>query len=158
MKSKLLDSTGGNKTFALVFDEGDEVIAGMTAFARDEDIDAAHFTAVGAFQTVTLGYFDMQTNQYKKIPVHEQVEVLVMTGNVASKVKDGEPKIHAHVVLGKADGAAIGGHVMEARVRPTLEVVLIETPAHLRRQIDDKTGLALIDLDASDVATVRMQE
>lgn len=157
MKSKLLDTTGGKKTFALVFDEGDEVIAGMTAFAKDERIDAAHFTAVGAFQDVTLGYFNMANKQYKKIPVQEQVEVLVMAGNVAIKEEHHEPKIHAHVVLGKADGAAVGGHIMQAHVRPTLEVILIETPAHLERQIDDKTGLALINLDASEAAAVRLQ-
>ena len=54
---------------------------------------------------------------------------------------------HAHVVLGRSDGSAIGGHLVEAHVRPTLEVVLVETPAHLRKRIDAETGLALIDLD-----------
>lgn len=157
MKSKLLDVTGGKKTFALVFDEGDEVIEGMTAFAKREKLDAAHFSAVGAFQDVTLGYFNVENNQYKKIPVQEQVEVLVMAGNVAIKEEHHEPKIHAHVVVGKADGATMGGHILQAHVRPTLEVVLIETPAHLERQIDDKTGLALINLDASEGAVVPMQ-
>ena len=155
MKSKLLDVTGGKKTFALVFDDGDEVIEQMTAFAKDEKIDAASFTAVGAFEDVTLGYFKMDTKQYKKIPVNEQVEVLTMAGNVALKEEHHEPKIHAHVVVGKADGTALGGHIMEAHVRPTLEVILEETPAHLRRQIDEETGLALIELDASDAAVVR---
>jgi predicted DNA-binding protein with PD1-like motif len=57
---------------------------------------------------------------------------------------DGEPKIHAHVVVGRRDGTALGGHLLDARVRPTLEVVLVETPATLRRTIDKTTGLPLL--------------
>lgn len=55
--------------------------------------------------------------------------------------------MHAHVVVGKSDGSAHGGHLLEAYVRPTLEVVLVESPAHLRRRPDRDSGLALIDLN-----------
>lgn len=149
MKSKLLTRQNEEKTFALIFDEGDEVIQLLTQFAKEQGIDAAHFTAVGAFQDVTLGYFMMPQMEYKKIPIQEQVEVLSLVGNVALDQKKQEPKIHAHVVVGKADATTRGGHIMEAHVRPTLEVILVEAPAHLKRQIDGKTGLALINLDAT---------
>ncbi len=92
---------------------------------------------------MTLGYFDWQKKEYKKIPIAEQVEVLSLIGDVAWK-EDGEPEVHAHVVLGKADGTAWGGHLMEAHVRPTLEVILMEAPRHLERRYDPESGLALI--------------
>ncbi len=79
-------------------------------------------------------------------PVYGYVEVLSLVGDIA--VVDGEPEIHAHVVVGLADGAARGGHLLEAHVRPTLEVVVSEAPAYLRRKKDPETGLPLIDLDA----------
>ncbi len=91
---------------------------------------------------MTLGYFDWETKEYQKIPVREQVEVLSLIGDVA--LKDGEPKVHAHVVVGRSDGSTRGGHLLEAHVRPTLEVILTESPAHLRKQIDEESGLALI--------------
>lgn len=143
MKAKLLDERG-EKTFVLVFDVDDEVVAGLTDFARREALGAAHFTAIGAFRELTLGYFDWETKQYQKIPLREQVEVLSLVGNIV--VGDGGPKLHAHVVVGKRDGTAHGGHLLDARVRPTLEVVLAESPRHLRRQHDEQTGLALIEL------------
>jgi predicted DNA-binding protein with PD1-like motif len=74
----------------------------------------------------------------------ELVEVLNLTGNIA--LADGEPKLHPHVVLGKADGSAHGGHLLEGHVRPTLEVIVTESPVHLRRRSDPETGLALIEL------------
>ena len=58
----------------------------------------------------------------------------------------GQAEIHAHVVLGKSDGTALRGHLLEAHVRPTLEVMLIESPRHLQRKHGKETGLALIRL------------
>jgi predicted DNA-binding protein with PD1-like motif len=149
MREKLLHDQG-EKTFALVFDPGDEVVSGLTGFAGRHRLAASHLTAIGAFSQAVLGYFDRDRRDYRRIPVTEQVEVLSLIGDVA--LKDGKPALHAHVVLGKADGTTVGGHLLEARVWPTLEVILIESPAHLRRRHDPASGLALIDLDAARAA------
>ncbi len=143
MKFRLLDDRD-EKTYVLVFDAGDEVVSGLTDFAKREKLGAAHFTAIGAFRELTLGYFDWESKQYEKIPVREQVEVLSLVGNIV--MKDDAPKLHAHVVVGKRDGTAHGGHLIDARVRPTLEVVLSEAPRHLERRHDEQSGLALIKL------------
>jgi predicted DNA-binding protein with PD1-like motif len=87
----------------------------------------------------------LEKKDYDKIPVREQVEVLSLVGDITLTEK-GEPKVHAHVVLGRSDGTTRGGHLVEARVRPTLEVMLIESPRHLRRKHDPQSGLALIHL------------
>jgi predicted DNA-binding protein with PD1-like motif len=146
MKAKLLHENG-ERTYALVFDKGDEVIAELEAFARERGLTAARFTAIGAFSDVKLGYFDRDQKEYLEIPVAEQVEVLSLLGDIAEK--DGEPKVHAHVVIGDRTGAARGGHLLEAHVWPTLEVILEESPAHLRRRVDKDTGLPLIALQVS---------
>jgi hypothetical protein len=143
MKSKLLDATG-QKTFALVFDKDDEVVAGLTAFATAQRIRAAHFTAIGALREVTLGYFERDRKDYKRMAVTEQVEVLSLIGDIALDQKDA-PKVHAHIVIGLSDGQTRGGHLLAARVWPTLEVILVESPAYLRKRHDPESGLALID-------------
>jgi predicted DNA-binding protein with PD1-like motif len=145
MRAKLLDEHQGQKTFALIFETGDEVLKGLSDFARENRLGGSHLTAIGAFQEVTLGYFDWEKKDYKRIPVREQVEVVSLVGDVALGEK-GEPKVHAHVVLGRSDGTALAGHLLEARVRPTLEVMLVESPPHLRRTSDPETGLALLAL------------
>ncbi|HET8627673.1 MAG TPA: PPC domain-containing DNA-binding protein [Thermomicrobiales bacterium] len=141
MKSTLLQEQGG-RIFAVVFDKGDEVIAGLTDFAKQQGCDSSEFTAIGAFSGATLGYFDRERRDYRQIPIEEQVEVLSLVGNIT--LSDGKPKIHAHVVVGRSDGTTRGGHILEAHVWPTLEVVVTETPARLRRQHDPETGLALL--------------
>ena len=140
MKSKKLD-TGT----VLIFDSGDEVVSTLTGFAREKQITDAHFTAIGAFSGASLGYFDVGKKDYVKNQLNEQVEVLSLIGDIA--LDKGEPKIHAHVVVGKSDGAAMGGHLLEAHVRPTLELFLRESEEQLKRKFDPESGLALIDLE-----------
>jgi len=145
MKSKMVHQNG-ERTFVLVFDTGDEAMASLSAFAKERGLAGSHFTGIGACSDVVLGYFDWKRKRYERIPLDEQVEVLSFAGDIS--VVDGEPKVHAHVVIGKADGSAHGGHLLEAHVRPTLEVVLVESPLHLRRTHDAESGLPLIDLGA----------
>ncbi|HEX3210107.1 MAG TPA: PPC domain-containing DNA-binding protein [Geminicoccaceae bacterium] len=143
MRAKLINDAP-QRTFAVVFDSGDEVLENLLAFARAEELSAAEFTGLGALSDVVLGYFDWQEKDYRRIPIAEQVEVLALTGNVA--LQDGEPKLHPHIVVGKSDGSAHGGHLLEGHVRPTLEVIVTESPSHLQRRSDPETGLALLRL------------
>jgi hypothetical protein len=143
MKTALLGEHGGLRTFVLVLSTGDEAMAGLAAFAGEHQLRATQFTAIGAFSRVVVAYFDWTTKQYRNISIAEQVEVLSLVGDIT--LESGKPKVHAHVVVGKADATAHGGHLVEGLVRPTLEVLMTETPAHLRRRFDPQSGLALID-------------
>jgi hypothetical protein len=146
MRWKLLDA-GPPATYAIVLATGDEVMRELGHIVREQKIEAASITAIGAFERAVLGYFDWETKEYKRNPVEEQVEVLSLLGDVA--VSDEGPALHLHAVLGRPDGSTVGGHLLEADVRPTLEITLIEPPAHLRKRKDPETGLALIDLERS---------
>jgi hypothetical protein len=129
-------------TFVVILEPGEEAMSTLTAFARDQSLTASQITAIGGFERVVVGYFDRDRRDYQPIPIGRQVEVLSLVGDI---VGDGDDlKLHAHVVVGQSDGSAHGGHLMEAIVWPTLEVVITETPTHLRRRFDPKTGAALI--------------
>jgi uncharacterized protein len=143
MRSELLDESDGRRTYMLVFDVGDEVTSGLLNFATENHLQGSHFTAVGAFQDVVLGWFDWKAKEYRRNPIPEQVEVVSFAGNIAV-APNGEPGLHAHAAVAKRDGSAWGGHLLEAHVRPTLEVVLTESPTHLRRKVDPRYGIALI--------------
>ncbi len=144
MKAKLINELG-EKTYAIVFNTGDEVAEDLLSFARQNKVQASHFTALGAFSDVTLGYFNWTKRAYDKIFVREQVEVLSLVGNIV--FDNGDPRLHAHIVIGKCDGTAHGGHFVEGHVRPILELILVESPSHLHRKMDRETGLALITFE-----------
>lgn len=142
MKSKLINESP--RTWAILFETGDEVVAGLSRFAEGQNLTAGHLSAIGAFSETTLGIFTFEELHYKKILLHEQVEVLSLVGDFVHK--DGKPELQAHVVVGRCDGTAHGGHLLSAKVRPALEVVLTESPSYLKRETDASTGLALIPI------------
>jgi predicted DNA-binding protein with PD1-like motif len=116
MTSKLLSSTA-EKTFAIAFDKDQEAMGELLSFAVNYSVTAAHFTGIGGFSRVVLGYYEK-----------------------------GKPIFHAHAVVAKRDGTTAGGHLLEAHVRPTLELILTESPVHLERRYDEASGLPLIKM------------
>jgi hypothetical protein len=146
MKSKTVADDAGTKTRVVVLESGEEAFSTLTKYANDAKIAAASLTAIGAFEHATVGWFDFDKKSYKKIEIAEQCEVLSAIGDVAEG-DDGKASLHVHVVLGLSDGTTRGGHLLQGKVRPTLEVVLTDAPAKLRRKKRSVLGIALIDID-----------
>jgi predicted DNA-binding protein with PD1-like motif len=121
LKSKVVEDADV-VTYVVVCDPGDEAVSALAQFARSERLEAAQITAVGGFERATVGWFDPAAGDYRRM----------------------------HVVLGLSDGTTRGGHLLEGRVFPTLEVVVTETPARLRKVLRPDIGIALIDLDRSE--------
>lgn len=147
MKSKRVSNDPAATTYVLILEAGEEAFSTIAEFARRENITGASLTALGALSRATVGWFDFNSRSYRKIAVDEQCEVVSAVGDVALG-DDGEPSVHMHAVLGLSDASTRGGHFLEGIVHPTLEVTLIETPAHLRRRKQPGLGIALIDLSA----------
>jgi predicted DNA-binding protein with PD1-like motif len=143
MHSQLLADNDGKRVFALVLETGEEAFAAIGRFAQEQGLSAASITAIGAFERATVGFFDFETKSYEDIPVEEQTEVLSLIGDIAEG-DDGKASVHVHVVLGLRSGATKGGHLLKGTVRPTLEVIVTETPGHLRRRKVPELGIALL--------------
>lgn len=149
MKSKVVSDQAGARTIIVVLETGEEAFAALDRFANAAGISGASLTAIGAFESAVIGWFDIATKSYRKIKVDEQCEVLSAIGDIATG-DDGKASLHVHVVLGLSDGTTRGGHLLEGKVRPTLEVVLEEATEGLRRRKRPELGIALIDLAAQD--------
>lgn len=143
MHYRLLDENNGRRTYAVALEIGDPVVSTLTDLARKLDLAGSSISAIGGFQHVTLGFFDWEKSDFIENVVDEQVEVLSFQGSIAEDI-DGGPHLHVHVVLGRRDASTRGGHLVEATVRPTLEVIIMESPEHLHRQRDEATGLVLL--------------
>lgn len=150
MKAKLIKQEAEQRTFVVVLDTEDEVMSCLKRFVERERLHSGQFSAIGAFRSAVLGYFDWERKDYVHIPISEQVEVASFIGDLATG-PDSKPSLHIHCVLGRRDGRAMAGHLLEAHVRPTLEIIWRDSPAHLSKRHDADSGLALIDLGAPRV-------
>ena len=122
MKFRLLSENDGVKQYAIVLAKGDEVMSGLTDFARQNKVTSASFTAIGAFSSATVAWFDDSKREFKLNPINEQVELTSMIGNIT--LVKGQPAVHTHVSVASSDGTVRGGHVINAFVFPTLELFM----------------------------------
>jgi hypothetical protein len=133
------------KTYVVILDTGEEILSSLKQFANSADLAGSSFKAIGALSHVELGWFNWKTKKYQTaVELDEQVELLSLIGDIA--LQDGEPQVHAHLVVGRANGTAHGGHLLSAAVRPTCELAITENPRHLQKKIDRESGIALIHI------------
>ena len=131
MNARLL-SADPRRVYSLHFEEGEDAIERLNAFAVSESLGDASLTGIGALQAATMARYNNETEELESIPLaEEQVEVLSMIGEITEK--DEAPDVHVHVVLGREDGTTRGGHLVRAIVRPMLIVTLTESAVPLTR-------------------------
>ena len=141
MHPQRIGGTDARPAWLLAFETGDTVMETLETFARENDIAGAHFHAIGAVRHATLAWYNLDSKKYEETRYDELLEVCALVGNVSRF--DGEPKIHAHCVLGRRDTMAVGGHLVEAVVRPTLELFLTVGDG-VERTMDEEVGLPLL--------------
>src|SRR5271168_1686746 len=109
-------STGphGEKTYAVIFGKGDEVMSGLTELAEHENIEAAQISAIGAFQHAVFAWVDDEKKAFRNVPINRQVEACSVLGDIG--LVAGKPAVHVHSVVALPTGETRGGHMLEAHV------------------------------------------
>lgn len=136
-------NAGTEQTWAVILEDGEEVMAALQHFAEERRLGGSRVTAIGAFQHAELGFWDVDQQEYLPTAVDQQSEVLSLLGDITLD-QDAQPKLHLHAVLGLRDASTRGGHLLSGLVRPTLELLIVESPRHLQRRFDPALGLPLI--------------
>ena len=140
MKSKKIGSQPD--AYVLIFEVGDEIASVLDSFAREHDLSASSFKAIGALSSVRLGWYNPDTRQYETaVALDEQLELVSLTGDIGKL--DGVPTVHAHMVVGRHDGSTAAGHLLHAIVHPTTELFLTEYPTPLVKEHVDEFNLNL---------------
>ena len=122
-----------------------DMVQSIAEFTRSKGIKAGNFTAIGALKRAELGYYDQRNHEYRKIRIDSPQELASCVGNVS--LKDGEPFVHAHVILSDEKGNTRAGHLLEGIVFATeVHLSQLEGP-RLERKYDEVTGLSLWDME-----------
>ena len=133
------ENSNGEKTYAVIFTKGDEILSGLAEFAERKKLTTGYFTAIGALERARFGWFDPLHKAYRDIPIEQQVELISLIGDVG--LVNGAPQIHAHGAVGLHDGGVRGGHLLEAIAWPTVELFFTACPTRLFKRNDDETDL-----------------
>jgi predicted DNA-binding protein with PD1-like motif len=143
VKVKLISAEGPTKTYAIIFAPGDEILSGLQEFAARYDVRSAHFTAIGDAKAVKFGWYDKSKKMFKVTALNSYAEITSLVGDIA--LINGKPSVHAHIAVATEDGVVHGGHLLEAFVEPTLEVMMTVEPVPLNKRSDPQFGINVID-------------
>lgn len=165
MRHKLLEHSDGHRKFVLVLDAGEEAVASIKAFAKQQDLEGSTVAGIGAFESCSFGHFNPATKEFTRNDLTVQAEVLALNGNIAGELgqndghedddgdgddEDDGPHLHLHCVVGLNDASTRGGHLIQGIVRPTMELIIEESPVHLNRGLDRASGLVLLQPNEKD--------
>ncbi len=140
----MLFSRLGPTKFVIRLEKGDDILPSLRRFAAENRIGAGVFEGIGSLNTVKLGHYDFHTKDYKFEVFSEDLEILSLSGNIATM--DEAPLPHAHVTLGKRDFSVIGGHLDKGSLANMVEIGLSSLPGKLVKSRDDAVGLNLLQL------------
>jgi uncharacterized protein len=139
VRSKKLDTS-----YALRLERGERIVEALTAFCARAKIAAASFSGLGTCRNAEIGFFHIEAGAYAFRTFPEDCEITALTGNV--NLVDGKPHVHAHIVLGDSLFRSWSGHLKEAEVLATCEIVLTRLKGTLVRKRDKKSGLNLLEI------------
>jgi predicted DNA-binding protein with PD1-like motif len=145
VKVKLISADGPTKTYALIFAKGDEVMSGLKEFAIKYQVKSAHFSAIGDASSVKFGWYDISKKMFKVMHINGFAEITSLIGDIT--IYNNNPVVHAHISMATEDGLVHGGHLFEAFISPTLQLMMTVEPEPLYKKLDPETGILIIDPD-----------
>lgn len=134
------------RRFVIKIAPGEHLLAGLAAFARETGVrNAVIVSAVGSMRNVR--FRGIKTGA--RLPItdarmhlHEiegPLELLGLEGNIFPDEK-GEPDAHVHILLGKSSGEVVGGHLFDAEVFASCEIMLGEVLVEGIERHPSRTG------------------
>ena len=132
----------GNTIVARI-DRGEEVLEQVKAIAQAEQIKLASVQALGAVGEFTVGVFHTAEKQYHANSFAGDFEIVSLVGTITTR--DGEFYAHLHMSAGDTEGRVLGGHLNEAVISATCELVLEIMDGTVERRFDPETGLNLME-------------
>ena len=134
----------GTDKYVLRLESGDDILKSLRQFATTKRLGASLLEGIGSLSKVKLGHYDFRTKQYRYETFEDDLEILNLSGNIASMNR--EPLPHVHVTLGRRDFSVIGGHLDEGSSANMVEIGLWKLPGKLVKAKDAQIGLNVLQL------------
>jgi predicted DNA-binding protein with PD1-like motif len=134
-----------NDSWVVVLRKDEKMIEKLTEFIKTENIRSGYFNAIGAVSSVELAHYNLEKKRYSSKLINRPLEIVSLMGNVA--IKGREIIVHAHGCFGTDKMELYGGHLKEATVAATIEIIFNEFKGTLNKKYDEDTGLNLMELE-----------
>jgi uncharacterized protein len=134
----------GTDKYVLRLESGDDILESIRQFAIAKRLSAGFLEGIGSLSKVKLGHYDFKTRKYSYETFEDDLEILNLSGNIASMKR--QPLPHVHVTLGRRDFSVIGGHMDEGSSANMVEIGIWKLPGKLVKARDEQIGLNVLQL------------
>lgn len=131
-------------TLLLRIDRGEEILASVTKACAENNIRLAAVSAIGAVDHAVIGLYRVEERAYHSHTIDGEMELTALVGNVTTK--GGELYLHLHATFADEAGHAFGGHLNEARISGTCEMIIQKLDGEVGRTVDPQTSLNIWEL------------
>lgn len=128
-------------TLVVRMDRGEEILEQLREIAAKEQIQLASVQALGAISEFTVGVFKTAEKEFSGNDFKGNYEIVSLTGTI--NTLNGEFYCHLHMSAGNDKGEVFGGHLQQAVVSATCEMVIRLIDGAVDRYYDEKIGLNL---------------
>lgn len=132
-----------NNTYTFNATPDEDIMSELKTFAETHDVQAAHISGLGAAKAVELAYYNLETKEYERTLLKEDLEICSLNGNIGVN-ENGEVVVHLHGVFGRQDLSTIGGHIFSCLISGAGELHVHVMPGTINRAYDKTTGLTLM--------------
>lgn len=132
------------KTFFIRFEPGEEILTGLKSFCDNENVKLATVQAIGAINKVIIGFYDLSKKEYFPRTITGDHEITSLNGTI-TEMND-SAYIHLHITIADEENKVIGGHLNEAIVSATCEMVVTEISGKVNRYYNKDIGINLLDI------------
>ena len=134
-----------NENYVVRLNKGEEVISSLKELCEKENIELAEITGLGASNLVEIGVFNVNTKEYNTKVFEGMFEITSLVGNATRK--NGEVYLHIHINFGDEQGLVKGGHLVQAKISATSEIIIRRIDGKVGRKLSDEIGLYLLDFN-----------
>ena len=128
----------GEKIFVSL-QSGDLINKSLTEISVKENISNAWINGIGAIDSVEVGYMDVVNKKYQKRNFNDNYELISLIGNIT--IKDGVPFVHTHITFSDTEYKVFGGHLFDAKITATGEIILTVANSKIDRQFNENVGI-----------------
>ena len=131
-------------TIYLRVDKGEHIVEAIQAVRKKEAVCGGHFQGIGACGTAVLSTYIPEQNDFTDHEISGMLEMISLMGNITLDC-DNQPFLHSHAIfsyLNPAGASAIAaGHLKEAEISYTGEIVITPAGDAIGRQFDADAGI-----------------
>jgi hypothetical protein len=138
----MLKEFKADKVYMGRLDKDDDLVNELTKIVQEKNITTGIIKVIGAVQNAKIGFYNQETHEYEYKTFDREMEIVSCLGNIS--LLDGEPFVHAHIVLADEDGSCYGGHLAEGTTVFASEFYIQPLKGEkLERKYEESTQLTL---------------